>query len=252
VLASLIPGFRDVRSAFVAGSLLLASLYVLLIDTAEQTASDDHVGSGLRSLNNQIGDQGWLIVAGVAAYLLGSVFVVIRNLLVRNLSADALPHLTSVATLYERSRPRWLGALSPFSRPSLRRVGLLKSNHYDPGLAQAVCIDIIFGNGRRLQTASKELFDEYDRLRAEAQFRDSAILPGLIFLAVVMMNVDLSATFAAGLIVGSLVVAGILFVHARSLDREANSLYAHAIADGTVSAAILDQPERAGRRRRSK
>lgn len=251
VLSAVLPGLRSLRSSFVAGSLLLASLYVLLSDSVRESTNRGSVGHGLASLSDEIGDHGWLAVAGVGAYLLGSMYVLGRNLLLRNLSADALPKLTSSENLYEQRSTAWRSLTSPFSRPSLRRLGLMRESTYDPELARGVCLDIIFGGGKRLLVANKDLFDEYDRLVGEAEFRDAVTGPGLAFIAIVLFNTHLPIWLDVLACAGAVMIAIVLFFHARALDREANSMYAHAVADGYVSTAVLDQPDKPGRRRRT-
>ena len=248
MLTSLLPGIRDLRAPLTAGSLLLACSFVLLEGTAGRLTREDRLGPGLVALDDRLGDRGWLVVTGVAAYLVGSVFVSGRNSLVRQLAARSLPGMTTTDYLH-RKQTAWESVIAPFSRPSLRRLGVLHGPDHDPVLAQRVCVDILFGGGKRLLVANKDLYGEYDRLTAEAEFRDAVTLPGLAFVAIVLANIEGTVATEVALASFGLLVGLILTAQARGLDRQANSMYAHAVADGIVSTAVLDQPDKDGRRR---
>jgi hypothetical protein len=248
VLVGLLPGLREVRAPLTAGSLLLAALYVVFADAGREVVNERHVGSGLVMLSDHLGDRGWLVVAAVAAYLLGSVYVGLRNLLVRALAAGELERTTNPK--YLDGKKTFLESWAvPFSRPSLRRLGRLKSDEYEAELAHRVCLDIIFGGGKRLLVAKRDFFDDYDRLKAEAEFRDSVTLPGLAFLVVVLLNIELAFWTEVVITLSVVSLMVVLTVQARAIDREANSMHAHAIADGLLSTQFIDAPTRSGRTR---
>ena len=76
MLTSLLPGLRQIRSPIASGWLLVASVYMLLASRVDEaTDLNGGVGRGLVRLNDQLGTNGWTIVAAVAAYLIGSIYV---------------------------------------------------------------------------------------------------------------------------------------------------------------------------------
>lgn len=199
------------------------------------------------ALSDRLGEHGRLVVLAVIVYLLGSIFVRARNLLVRNSAAALLPRFITVEYLGDRTQTRFESLVAPFSRPSLRRLGRLGRGEHDADNTHTMALDIIFGGGKRLLAAHKDLFDDYDRLKAEAEFRDAVGIPGVLFTAMALNDAHFSAWAAVVLAAVVLVLAAVLFGHARALDREANSMYAHAVADGVVSTAPAGAGDGGGR-----
>ena len=85
------------------------------------------------------------------------------------------------------------------------------------------------------------LYGEYDRLMAEAELRDSVVLPVALFTIVALNDMSLGQVTEISLLVGVFGVLAVIAIHARGLAREGHSLLAHAIADGVVSTASLDR-----------
>ena len=241
MLTSLLPGVRDVKAPLAAGALLLASCYVVLHDQVTRLDRPGRLSDGVQSLVDRIGGRGWLALGAVVAYLVGAAYMSLHRSVLRQVAAGMTATVTSSPYLYERRQARWESVMAPFSRPSMRRVGLLRSEAHDEGLAHAVAIDIIFGGGKRLLVANPDLHGEYDRLVSEAEFRDAVLLPSFLLLGVVLANVDASLSMEAVTTVVVALLGVVLFAQARALDREARSMYAHAVADGVVSTAALDQ-----------
>lgn len=240
MLASVLPGFRQLRAPFAAGALILAAIYVAIYDRLQPAATSDYLKPGLDSLLRLLGPQGRTVVLGVTAYLVGTVLVAAVRGVIRSASIRRIPQLTSAEYL-TAARKGWSGVVAPFSRPSLRRIIRLCQDEFaDPGLAKDVCSEIIAGGGKRLLVSNKDLYIEWDRTQSEAEFRDAIIAPVAIFAIVALAAVHwawwvkaISATTLA-------VITAVLWIDARRLDREANSMYAHAVADGTVATASIE------------
>jgi hypothetical protein len=180
----------------------------------------------------------------MAAYLTGSIFVSVRGLLVQKFARQLLSNVTSADYLSPSEAHGWMRFVSPFSQPSIRRLGTLQSDDYDAQLARSVCIDILYGGGNRLRVANESLHGEYDRLKAEGEFRDSMAISGLILVATCLSNVRIPWEQKASVAVIVVVIVVALIIHARYIERQANSMFAHAVADGVVSTASLDQRSR--------
>lgn len=241
MLASILPGFREVRAPFAAGTLLLAALYVAAYDIIERAARPDRLGDGLAALSDLLGPRGRLTVATVVAYLLGTVFVMFVRDQTRRLHLSRLEQTTSYEYFDGSQRTLLLRWAAPFSRSSLRRLWLfVRAELGDEIPLEQVCQEILVGRGKQLLVANKDLYVEWDRLEAEAEFRDAIILPGAVFAATCIFVVDwaLPVKLLAATMV--LLLLGVLWVHARRLDREANSMYAHAVADEQVTTPSID------------
>jgi hypothetical protein len=249
VITNLLPGLRDLRAPLVAGAILLSTLYLLLQGPVVRTYAEGRAGSSIEHLVENVGRSGWLVVASVTAYLLGSIFISARTVVSNRLIIRYVPLVTSRAYLYDRGPTRLERSLAPFSRPSLRRLGLLKGDTYDPQMAERVCVEIIFGAGKRLLVANELLYGEYDKLRAEAEFRDAVAVPIVPLAIACVLSLHVSLFVELVVVTATVVVALVLALQARFLDRQAFSTYAHAVADGLVSTALLDQPDKVHRRR---
>lgn len=240
MLSALLPGLRNVRSPLSAGVLILAGLYVLAGGWAE-TRFYDEFGGGFRSLEHELGRTEWTVVLAVAAYLLGALYLRIIEAVLRNLSNRLVAWMVLDGYLTRRQKV-WESILAPFSRPSLGRLGRHGLAERDPEQARRVCRDIIYGGGKRLLIAHNEAWQEWDRLRSEAEFRDAIAVP-LVFLALaITVDSHMPAPRAAALVALALAAGAALFAAARREQREASSMHAHLVADGVVSTATLDSP----------
>lgn len=121
-------------------------------------------------------------------------------------------------------------------RGSLPEVNLGHQTNFLWGVTR----DILYGGGKRLLVANRDLCGEYDRLRSEAEFCDAVVVPGSLLLLLVLMNLQFSPYVEVLVFGGAVVLFAFLFHAARALDREALSMYAHAVADGVVSTQTLD------------
>lgn len=249
VLAALLPGLREVRPPLTAGVLLLATAFVLLANHLGSIADESGKSESIQRLDDLIGRPVWLGIISIAAYLVGSVFMSFRDRAEREAAAWLTRSLATDDYL-SRSQTRFEAIFATFSRPSLRRLGYLGGEKFDVKLIYPVCVDIIFGGGKRLLVSNDALYDEYDRLTSEAAFRDAAAIPGTLALVAFTIELHYSWPISIALALAGLILATLIFVNARQLQREARSMYAHAVADGEVSTSTLDVgADQAGRRR---
>jgi hypothetical protein len=238
------------RASLTAGALIITSLYIIFAEQVEKVIGDDNLSSGLAFLRDYLSGGAWAILAAVAAYIIGSIFMAGRNILIRNIIAGQVSRITSDTYLdSNKYAARVVGLFAPFSRTSVRRIGTVDEK-YEREIARRVCIDIILEDGARLLIANKDLYDEYDRTRAEAEFRDAVGIPGVILCLTIVGHMDLAGPrmWITAILVSALLFIA-LFIQGRKFDRSALSLHAHAVADGTVSTASLDAPDIQPRRR---
>lgn len=247
MLSTLLPGLRAVRSPLAAGWLILGVAVVAFTGPAKRVTTGD-LGDGYKALDDLLGRAGWIVVASVGAYLLGAAYISLHERLVRHMNTKIVGAVVRSDYL-DRDQKLWEKVLMPFSRPSLRRLGRTHSSERDSEEARLVCLDILFGGGVRLLLANRDSWMEYDRLRAESEFRDAVAIPLAVLVTALAIesSVDVAVGLLAVVAAGGFAVA--LFCAARRLEREAYSMHAHLVADGVVSTASLDNPLNSGRGR---
>jgi hypothetical protein len=254
VLASLLPGFRDVRSALVAGYMWFCAGWLLIGHYHPPAAG--LLGKPALELLELFGTGGRLAAITVLCLLIGEVTgSVVRGLFgrlsfiyLRRLSPQDLDRL-----------PRGpLGAFRPVSTRAVARVrGRIRldyrqrqedttSDASPHGIDQyeidRLTIDAlreILHVSPRLIVAKPELYAEFSRMKAESGFRDSILLPLPVFVVAVCVNLATPAWFEVLVLVVIGLTDGYLFVQARMQFREAHSLIGHSVADGTISSAAM-------------
>jgi len=237
MLASLLPGIRELRAPFAAGVLLVAAVHLAAYPVLLDATNERSLSPGLNALVDLAGSKGLLAVLSVIAYLLGTLYLsvlkgVLWRLRLRTMSRFSNPkYIDSRPTLNSQ-------ALAPFTRPSLRR--LFQKCGGDERVVRGVCIDIIVGGGKRLMVSSKDLYVEYDRLHSEVDFRDAVALPSVAIAVLVVSNTQWSVGLSALTIAAVSLAAATLTYQARVIQRDAYSMYAHCVADGVVSTATMD------------
>lgn len=239
VLGVLIPGVREVRAPLVAGALLLVSAYLLLFNSADSVLAESAVSPGLQSLYDALGRNGLLAAAAIVAYLVGTVFTRLTNSAMRTITLTLVPRVAAQAELPDAMRPRWLHLCRPFSRPSIRRI-IPMCAAKGCGI-EAVLADIIVSGGKRLLSANRDLYMEYDRLRSEAELRLAVVLPAQLLAIVVALQVPANLLAEVASVAVVWVLTALVFADALALTRNANSMYAHAVADRVVTTPSLDE-----------
>jgi hypothetical protein len=277
VLASLLPGLRDLRAPLVAGTLLLFSVALFLTDSLDDASSASGRSNGLNDLVAWIGRPGLLAATLLASYLVGSILVgatrwVIRKLNYRSIgvrcyrlhkvAVEEIPTTselepgaaTAVAidVVRRRGRRRLLDLFFVFNRDSLISALALMLREASPGDVTAlrnsdssslveVLSETYRDGGRRLRLVSGDLHADYDRLQSEAELRDAMISCVPVAVLAVLLNLSLSTTteIAIGLVTAALVAT--LFLQARQLDRGASSLLLGALTDGAFIVPALER-----------
>lgn len=254
MLASLMPGLRNLRVAFICGALMLGSLWVLfgeqaLANTTIRPAARDILG--LSSLMP-------IVMIGLVCLFAGSLYVTALEGLVDWLHRRTIHiNIPAVASRYRR---RTLEFVCPLSASAKQRLTDEAGHIYDELSAAAeppqeiampreqfvrtVAAEVLWLEGKLAGTYLEAPYDQY---RSEGEFRLATAL--LIPLAAV-------ATLYA-LRVGTIeIVVFALLVTAASAKladygfyyyRKAHSFLAHHIADGKVLTPILESVYRSRR-----
>ena len=141
--------------------------------------------------------------------------------------------------------------LFPFSRGSVAEVLVeyerwcdshgARGDHVPEGLPVVrVLEETMNDGGRRLRLVSADLYSDHDRPQAEAELRDAIVLTLPFAVVAALFNTSLSLATELVLVAVLSILEAMLFIQARRLDRDANSLLLGAVADHTISVPSLD------------
>jgi hypothetical protein len=210
MLASILPGIRDLRAPLVAGYTFLISLWLFIAPDGKPPSSDSGYGL-LYRLGQFTGRAGVVAAASVVAYFLGTllqqagrVFPAVwsRVVLFRTRTLSDIPREGYAQLGYETSVRliRWLESPPDFkvsedygpserlqirARATKRFHSHLKGAAWDTGREFRRVIDDIPLISGRMRELAKERFDEFDKLRSEAEFRE-ALTPAVLLLTVAL------------------------------------------------------------------
>jgi hypothetical protein len=245
MLSNILPGIREVRAPFVAGFITLVALY-LILDERIAILTGPSADNSIEAVRRLLGKSGRLAVAGIVTYLVGALIMQAMKQ-IKYRTAYRLDSWVSkkynISEYARKPRKDWSAMarlVIPFSRTSLAR--LLSKCDSDRDLTNVVQFEIRRSGGKRLLVANKDLYLGYDRLQAEADLRRAAAWPGLVLLVALIGSFSSWPLWeiSIGTTIGLIILLG-LGLDARVINLEANSMYAHAVADGIVSTAALDE-----------
>lgn len=261
LLASALPGFRDLRAPLIAGYLWLVFLWIVLKPDIK-TRPANEVAGALYDLGRAAGPFWIGIAVGVGAFLVGSVslaFTPVLSKLLSNLQRWWWG-IEGMKVLRERNLPRILkksaarrqaeNARDPLYEyyPKAAEKLYLKPN-VNPYTGEIINPDmeisnksIAAGESLRREIAlpatlllgkDPELFTEADRLKAESQLRFAVVPPMLAIIAHLALTVTPWWWLC-------LIPAAILWVQGHSRNYEYETLMLGAVKLGAVSSATLD------------
>ena len=243
MFASLLPGLRDLRTPLAVGLLWLMLLWVWFAHLIPEPDAASGLLAQLYRLSGIFGSAVLLTMLSFAGYVLG--------LLLSSLHVDWRPVR---AVLPEMLRPlSWQSSQLLVAR---YRVAIDKAS--EGGVTQ----DEIerFGDGvidrgsrslnvesdirliaMRLQGTQKDIYDDYDRFRSEAEFRRSIALPLSGLLVSVILNVTV-LRYGAEILAW---IAGVLLfisIHVLSWrkSREGNDLVIQSLLSGQVQSPTIE------------
>lgn len=215
MLANLLPGFRDLRTPLVAGYAWLACVWLILAPDVPESRPAGGLSAGVWDLAHLVGRPGSLAAVSVVAFLAGALLQVgtrplafAGRTLVRGSTVERLGarHKANIDR-WVRGKLARFGSCENWSEPLQfaedlplglqghmdQRVDALKSDGSRPNydaIDDAYIESIVEGVYEeraalttRLQLERQPVYDDYDRLSAEASFRGSLVGP--IALAIV-------------------------------------------------------------------
>lgn len=279
MLASFLPGLRDLRAPFVSGVLVLVTLALVGRGTVESATSEGGSSQALEDLVRWVGRPGLGAVLSLAAYLVGSLVVGLTRGAVKGVNRKALNAMAERAGLrhlettdgseiwdwlgevmntFDIELAKWtrhagwarqLAPIFPFTYDSAGMLASAFQEHVGSTLPRrnliapptTVLIEAFVSGPRRLRLASTDLFGEVDRLISEAELRDALFVPLPIATFAILSHLRLPGFTPLTIMLVVLMLVVVLFGQARRSDREAYSLLLGALADHTFSTASLDR-----------
>ncbi|MFJ7211839.1 hypothetical protein [Amycolatopsis sp. NPDC098790] len=254
MLASLLPGFRDVRSALVAGYMWFGAGWLLIGHYGRPPAG--LLARPAVELLELFGTGGRLAAISVLCLLIGEVTGSVVAGVFGRLSQTYLHRLTAADLDHLPGGP--LAVFRPVSGRTVERMrGRIRQEHrqrqeelisdatprgINPHEVDRIALDAVrevLHVSPRLIVAKPELFAEYSRFKAESEFRDAILLPLPVLAVAVCVNLTAPAWLEALVIAAVLLADGYLFAQSRKRFRQAHSLIGHSVADGTISSAAM-------------
>ncbi|MFJ9857482.1 hypothetical protein ACIRVN_08290 [Streptomyces albogriseolus] len=270
MLTQILPGFRELRTPMATGVLWLLSLWVALGDRIPSPAKATGFAARVYELAGQIGKPGVGAAILFTAYALGSVVAIPANqllreptpdlwepsillpepwpivqgrpVLVQHRSAAAAAGYPAFANTRLLTRQAWADLQAHVSANSL--VVWLESHRTDRhrDVAERILLRYVLDEldqlGTRLHAQSSTLYDDRDRLMAEADLRVNIGAGISILAAALSVRVSAFFVFASGL-----TVLFVLMGMARA--RQANDVIVQALVIGEISSTALTEAESA-------
>ncbi|TCC33190.1 hypothetical protein [Kribbella speibonae] len=213
MLASLLPGLRDVRTPLAVGFLWFFTIWLFFGDRLlHQLPAGSPVRTNLLDLSNFFGTGAVLTALSFAAYLFGAVVTV---------DTDSPPIRFAEAWIARRRSKGVALELMDHLEKELAKYG-----DY-PGFGELVPADDLQA---RLLVVSQGMYDQYDRLEAEATFRINIAIPMVAFAVVLSATTpdpDWRTKLATVVVVA---LAALIF---------AQGIQKHRLSHGVLMRAVL-------------
>ncbi|MGW1901987.1 hypothetical protein ACWCQB_32320 [Streptomyces hirsutus] len=257
MLASLLPGLRELRTPLAIGYLYALSLYLLLGDSIPSRSEAGQQLQPLYDAAHWLGKPVVLAAGAFLAYLMGSVLEVpagffsrwIRGVLTVFLAAFLVPVLLEGRGVRSQLESLAgglvsLGATGELTKMAVKRLSkycedrvIRKEPHPSPELVKEAVENLLQDLPllrTRLYTASKDMYGDYDRLVAEANLRVNVGLAGTVLSCVLATQVDP---------LGVLVCIPMTLLAYRGLTklREANDLLVQAVVTELVKSPRFEE-----------
>lgn len=265
MVASLLPGFREIRNPVVIGTLWMVATWLFVAERKpEVTRGGIDTHAGLGELVEFAGRPGVTLALGFIAYLLGSAYLAL---------IEGVRHRTSEAYLRRYPDPgsNWHILERPLRPPIIQEIldrfgrpisHWSKQRLYDSvystarQLLQNAGVDAaeipnvaaetarssmseVMNIGPRLLVGHPNLYQEFDRWRSEARLRDGLVIPLAIAAWQLMIALGWSGSQLLLGALGLCLLGLVLLYVGDNGHRRAYSLIAHSLASGAVEPASL-------------
>jgi hypothetical protein len=193
MLASLLPGLREVRTPLAVGYLWFVNFWLLFSDRLPRTSSEAHgyVWPRLFELGGIMGRAAVVAAVSFGAYLFGS------------LVKFEPPPWVIAPPIFLPFWPKWLTEKGWYTLPrSYRATAKELTSHRKEDRNLWETIRDVMSHQDELRTRllieDRELYGEYDRISAEGEFHVNVTLPVAVLL-IILAN-DLSPVWLLGLV----------------------------------------------------
>jgi hypothetical protein len=256
MLASLLPGLRDIRTPLTVGYLWLLATWLILGDQfKKEPVSRNGLVSHLFTLEGFLGKAFVVTALAFTAYLLGAILTVAleNRFVARALNTVGSYPRDNRLTTFEFLRWR-LDQVSSFEmrlaqsglsseaksayEEDLERLGLGSRrsprdnvSFYDLATSNLAINDL----RARLLVANQDMYGEYDRLAAEANFRVNVFLP-LMALALIIIF-KLNIYLGIGVVVG----AAILLIQGANRLSLSTTVLRRAVLSNVIKDPVIDK-----------
>jgi hypothetical protein len=255
VLEFFLAGLRSIRSSFLTGAVILASLFVLIWENSKSAPDVIDSARELLDLNAVVPPA----LLALACFFTGSLYTTALEGLVDRLHQRMV--LVDLADIHGQLRRRIVGAFVPLSVPARRRLIIEAHRFYtqfgthsariadDPAVLNQTdfvnrsLTDVLWMDGKLTGSPLKDRYDEY---RADGELRLSlGLLLPLAALAV-CRAIQLDAIWVGVTVLVTLCVAVMMCDYGLYYYRRAHSFLAHHVADGAVLTPTMETLKRAG------
>jgi hypothetical protein len=241
MLASLLPGVRELRVPLATGYLWLINAWLAFGDRLPKTLPDVGPFSQLRALQEYSGKAGLAVAVSFLAYLVGS-FLEMNPL-----------------RLWEHGgRPKWINwvrgvvrEIAPswfqwFPVSDAAKKNLVEDPQFggrDPMELMILVTKEEQQLATRLHANNVELYNKYERLLSESAFRLNVAPPLVVLALLLLVASDMSSVSKALVAVGVIVLALLLFRQAVKRAIQSRDVLVQAlVVDVVKSRALSSQP----------
>jgi hypothetical protein len=237
MLAALLPGVREVRTALVSGYLWLGTVILIVAAHSPSALHPPYpVSPGLRRLGELMGQGGVLAAFSIASLLCGQAIVgmtgrAINILNLRYVDRTPMESLLALEADAGKMDPMGRDVFRPFtSRAIWRVIAYVKASTGSTEHLRWSLRRIYFLSGR-IAADAPPTYVEYDRMMGEADIRDAVCLPLPFFTAALLENLRLAGWGKLIIFIAVLSLTAWLFVEARHKARSARGMIAHRVVD---------------------
>jgi hypothetical protein len=183
VLASLLPGLRELRTPVAVGYIFLLDLWLVLADYLPRKASDGLVGN-VFELGGLLGKGAVFAALTFSAYLIGCLNRIVPDSMSTSIVFGELSKQLPGPWLLKAVLPDsfmmafWELKQRQGQAPPMEKNGV--SFTTSEGEIRSILKTLVMQRSdlrTKLLIADKELYGEYDRFESEAEFRMSIVIP---------------------------------------------------------------------------